>query len=119
MNEQFYVFPASYAQQSQWFFHETAPDNPMYNLPYLIHMQGALHRRALENSLQIVVDRHESLRTSFRMEGDRLVQAIALERPVALPVSLIELPPGMDRQSWIQAWAESECRRLFDLRNGP
>ncbi|WP_274651223.1 non-ribosomal peptide synthetase [Paenibacillus humicola] len=117
--EQFYVFPASDVQQSQWFFHEMAPDNPMYNLPYLIRMQGALNREALEKSLQIVVDRHESLRTTFRMEQNRLVQLVSLEQPVSLPLSLAEPSSEMDQESRVQAWAAAEAGRLFDLRTGP
>ncbi|MBD2871901.1 amino acid adenylation domain-containing protein [Paenibacillus sp. IB182493] len=122
MNEQhqpYYVFPASDAQQSQWFFREMAPDSPLYNLPYLIRMQGVLDRDALEKSLQAVVDRHESLRTSFRMEQDRLVQVIALERSISLPVSRLDRSTGMDQESWIQAWAMAEASRLFDLQDGP
>lgn len=100
--EQYYVFPASYAQQSQWFFREMAPDSPLYNLPYLIHMQGTLDRNALEKSLQVIVNRHESLRTSFRMEQNQLVQVIAPERMISLPVSLIDPSSGIDQESWIQ-----------------
>lgn len=118
-NQQYYVFPASYVQQSQWFFREMAPDSPLYNLPYLIRMQGALDRNALEKSLQAVVDRHESLRTSFRMEQNQLVQVIAPERSISLPVSLIDPSSDIDQEGWIQAWAMEESRRLFDLQNDP
>ncbi|MCA0756969.1 amino acid adenylation domain-containing protein [Paenibacillus sp. N4] len=118
-HQQYYVFPASDVQQSQWFFREMAPDSPLYNLPYLIRMQGALDRNALEKSLQAVVDRHEALRTSFRMEQDQLVQVIALERSISLPVSRIDPSTRMDQESWIQAWALAESSRLFDLQNGP
>ena len=117
--EQYYVFPASYAQQSQWFFREMAPESPLYNLPYLIRMQGALDSHALEKSLQAVVDRHESLRTSFRMEQHQLVQVITLERSISLPVSLIDLSSDIDQESWIEAWALAESSRLFDLHNDP
>ena len=117
--EQYYVFPASYAQQSQWFFREMAPESPLYNLPYLIRMQGALDSHALEKSLQAVVDRHESLRTSFRMEQHQLVQVIALERSISLPVSHIDLSSDIDQENWIEAWALAESSRLFDLHNDP
>ncbi|MBM7584496.1 tyrocidine synthetase-3 [Bacillus pakistanensis] len=117
--EQYYVFPASYAQQSQWFFHEMAPESPLYNLPYLIRMQGTLDRNALEKSLQVIVDRHESLRTSFRMEQNQLVQMIAPERSITLSFSPIDLSSDIDQESWVQAWAVEEACRVFDLQNDP
>nr|WP_245592364.1 non-ribosomal peptide synthetase [Ectobacillus panaciterrae] len=94
-----------------------APDSPLYNLPYLIHMQGTLDRNALEKSLQVIVNRHESLRTSFRMEQNQLVQVIAPERTISLPVALIDPSSGIDQESWIQEWARAESSRLFDLQN--
>ncbi|NJO79637.1 MAG: hypothetical protein HC827_14745 [Cyanobacteria bacterium RM1_2_2] len=68
--EDVFVFPASFAQQRLWFVEQLMPGSALYLTPLVFRMTGELDRSALAQSLQAIVDRHETLRTSFnRVEG--------------------------------------------------
>src|SRR5947209_18676186 len=55
----------SFAQQRLWFFDQLAPGTPLYNVPSAYRLQFALDREALLRTLNEIVRRHESLRTTF------------------------------------------------------
>src|ERR1700693_2595402 len=59
------VFPVSFAQESLWFIEQMAPGNAAYNMPEAWRLQGRLDARALEASVQQIIQRHETLRTVF------------------------------------------------------
>jgi len=56
-----------------------------------LHLRGPLVLKALEASLQTLVNRHEALRTTFPLVQDEPVQQIAPAWPVSLPI--IDLQP--------------------------
>src|SRR5258706_7426460 len=60
------VVEASFAQQRLWFLDRLDPASTSYNLPLVLHLSGALDVAALEAALSGLVERHETLRTTFR-----------------------------------------------------
>src|SRR2546426_4264301 len=57
--------PLSFAQQRLWFLDQLEPGTPMYNMVRRIRVMGLLDLDALQQALQEVIARHESLRTTF------------------------------------------------------
>ncbi len=78
--------PLSFAQERLWFLDQLQPGSPVYNLPAAVRLRGRLDLGALRRSLQRVIDRHESLRTSFAVRGGRTVQIIVPELTLQIPV---------------------------------
>ncbi|HZF07810.1 MAG TPA: amino acid adenylation domain-containing protein, partial [Thermoanaerobaculia bacterium] len=111
--------PLSYSQERLWFLEQLMPGLAVYNLPLAVRLSGRLDPAVLGRALARVVLRHEVLRTGFRTEDGRPVQAIvpAGEVPVSLP--LIDLRPLQERDGEAARLAAEEARRLFDLRRGP
>ncbi len=106
---------ASFAQEGLWFLNQLEPDSAAYNVPLTVRLEGALNIAALEKSLSEVVRRHESLRTTFRVESGSLVQIIAPPQPLKLPlVDLSELPEAL-RAAEATKLAVRDAKRPFDL----
>ncbi len=113
------VYPMSFSQQRLWFLDQLEPGKSVYNVSEAFRFRGALNVLALEESIQAVVQRHESLRTTFATIDDEPMQIVAPSLKVPLRVhDLRELPP-QHRESSAKARASDEANRPFDLKNGP
>ncbi|HEX8351781.1 MAG TPA: amino acid adenylation domain-containing protein [Pyrinomonadaceae bacterium] len=111
--------PLSFAQQRLWFLQQLEPESPAYNLPSALRLTDALDADALERSLREIVRRHESLRTTFGIDGGRPRQFIADASPVRLHVTDLSGLPDSEREAESQRLLEEEIRRPFDLARGP
>jgi amino acid adenylation domain-containing protein len=109
----------SFAQRRLWFLDQLEPDSSLYNIPIAVRLTGQLNVEALKQSLDEIVLRHETLRTTFALLDGRPVQVIAPTATAPLPVlDLLELPEE-EREAEAQRLAEEEARRPFDLTRGP
>nr|WP_279636949.1 non-ribosomal peptide synthetase [Corallococcus llansteffanensis] len=112
--------PLSFAQQRLWFIDQLEPGNSLYNMPLPLRLIGALDVDALHASLDALMARHESLRTTFRMEAGQPVQHVHAEASVPFEfVDLTDLPDAADRQAELMQRGLAESRRPFDLARGP
>jgi len=109
----------SFAQQRLWILDQLDPGTPAFNLPAAARLKGPLDAAALERTLNEIVVRHESLRTTFGMNGGKPVQVITPSLEVDLPlVDLSDVKPEQ-RQADVQRLANEELARPFDLSRGP
>lgn len=70
-------YPTSSAQKRQYFLYALNPESTAYNSAQVVTLKGALDKERLEKTFNQLLARHDSLRTSFRMEDDEPVQFIA------------------------------------------
>ena len=111
--------PLSFAQQRLWFLDHLDGESSTYNIPVAANLQGPLNVEALERSLNEIVRRHESLRTTFATEDGQPIQVITSDLRLPLPiVDLRGLSPEK-KQSDIQRRVNEEAQRAFDLAKGP
>jgi hypothetical protein len=83
----------------------------------LIH--GPLDIQILRRSVDEVIRRHESLRTTFATLDAQPVQVIGSPRPFDVPVLDLSDLPEAERQPRAQQLAAAELERRFDLAGGP
>ncbi len=112
-------FPLSFAQKRLWFLDQWEPDSSAYNVPHTWRLQGPLNKSALEASLDHLIARHESFRTTFQSVEENPVQVIAPPGNISLPfVDVSEMASG-DREATIEHWTEEILHRPFALTTGP
>jgi len=111
--------PLSFSQQRLWFLDRFLPENPVYNIPFAMRVRGELNLDALQKSVQAIVARHESLRTTFRETDECGMQVIAPQQE--LVVSLVDLTENdpAAREELAERLVHEEAQRPFDLVNGP
>src|SRR5262249_26966481 len=68
--------PLSFAQQRLWFIDQLEPGSPVYNIPFLLRIEGPLAAPVLALCLGEVVRCHEALRTVFAVHDSEPVQVI-------------------------------------------
>ena len=103
--------PLSFAQQRIWFMEKLKPGSGLYNVPIAYRVQGKLNLAALEQSINTIIKRHDTLRTRFQTVDGELKQVVAND--VALKVEVAE-----PTESEMQRLASEEGRAAFDLTAG-
>jgi hypothetical protein len=102
----------SSAQGRVWYVDELAGADAPNNLCFGLHLEGELDCAALELALHYVVNRHETLRTTFDLHEGEFVQIID---PVLRPV--LEISACSEQDAYTRAL--KSAREPFDLRRGP
>lgn len=109
----------SYAQERIWFLHQLNPDNSAYSIPGAIRLNGQLDWQVLERCYHTLLQRHESLRTTFSIVDGQPVQIIKpFSKPEIKIIDLRDLPEDQREKQSIVA-AEQEASKPFDLQKGP
>ena len=109
------TFPVSFAQQRLWFLAQLEPDNPSYNLPQILRLKGELNVDALEQTINAIIARHESLRTTFKEVDGEPVQIVANVHKIKLGFVDLKKLPESEREDEARQLAVAEVRRPFDL----
>jgi amino acid adenylation domain-containing protein len=110
-------YPASLAQRRLWFLDRLGGSTSAYNIHVGLWLYGPVDLPALHASLHEIVRRHESLRTTFRLVRNELIQVVAEDQTVALPVtSFSEEPEPLPR---VYEHARRVVAAPFDLSTGP
>ena len=113
------TLPLSFAQQRLWFLDQLEPNNPLYNVAHIVRMKGTLQVAALEKSLNEIVQRHETLRTSFHTVNDQPVQVIAPALQLPLVIRDLSAIAEGEREAQARQLAMEEIKRPFQLNTGP
>lgn len=106
-------FPASFAQTRLWFMQALAPRDTSYVAASALVLRGALDVDALVRALDLVVDRHEPLRTVIVSDDGRPTQRIQPPRRTSLVPIAVTSEAEADRS------ARALATRPIDLAHGP
>jgi amino acid adenylation domain-containing protein len=113
------VRPLSFPQERMWLLGQIDPGASNYNLFHTVDISGPLAPALLARSLDEVVRRHQTLRTTFATPG-------GVPEPVVAPAARRPLPlvdlAGLPEPSWrpeVARLSTEERRRPFDLAAEP
>ncbi|MBX9762631.1 MAG: amino acid adenylation domain-containing protein [Pseudomonadaceae bacterium] len=106
--------PLSFAQQRMWLIGQLEPDSSAYHMVGAFSLEGELDRAALVGALELILARHEALRTRFVESDGQPWQVI--DPPGALALEERDLR-GEPQQ--LEAVTREQAARAFDLARGP
>ena len=105
------IFPVSFSQRRLWFLSQLEPDSAAYNVANALRLSGPLDADALEQSIQGIINRHETLRTTFSIVEGQPHQIIARRGQAQLDlIDLRRLPP-VEREAEARQMASREAHR--------
>jgi amino acid adenylation domain-containing protein len=109
------LYPLSFGQRALWLLHRLAPDSAAYNLMFAVSIYSHLDIFALQRAFQKLIDRHPSLRTTYKESNDEPVQQVNRRQQVHFMVT--------DASTWnrdrLNEKLFEEADRPFDLEQGP
>ncbi|MCG6137829.1 MAG: amino acid adenylation domain-containing protein [Nostoc sp. LLA-1] len=108
--------PLSFAQRRLWFLNQLEPQSSAYNIPAAIRLTGKLNIAALEQSINEIVRRHETLRTTFTVVDGEPVQVISAATKLQLPIIDLQTLPETDRETEALRLATLEAQTPFNLK---
>lgn len=112
------VAPLSYGQRRLNFIHNLKPSNSAYNISRALRLKGDVNVDSLMKSLNEIVRRHESLRTSFQKTDEENVQVISPFSEFQLPFQDFSDLPDEQVESNINNAIEEERNTSFNLAEG-
>ena len=113
------TIPLSFAQQRLWVIEKMGLNSNAYNIPLTLHLVGKLDYVALQKSINQIIARHETLRTTFSEINGTPVQVINPPFELELPKKdLSELTPS-EATTKLQKLLQEENKLSFNLEVDP
>ncbi|HTW66060.1 MAG TPA: thioester reductase domain-containing protein [Bryobacteraceae bacterium] len=111
------IFPLSVNQEGFWFLDQVEPGNPAYNIFAPLRVRGPLNSSLLELALNRVIERHESLRTTFTVDQKDGEPYQVIADTFTIPLRVIDLQhlPKSKRADEAHRQAHEFVQQPFDL----
>ena len=105
----------SLAQRRLWFLEQLEPGIAAHNISSGLRLSGRLDIQALRRAVARIVERHETLRTSFVTSRGEVFQKICPTADVEIPALDLRAVPDDIRDRKAYQIASEEACRPFDL----
>ena len=105
-------YPASSAQRRMFTLDKMVDNKLLYNIPIAVRIMGNLDQKRFQESWQTLVERNESLRTSFELVKGEVMQKV--HPPVSFTVDFIPVTQETEDE-----WVQQLVSRSFDLKQAP
>lgn len=107
--------PLSFAQELVWLYEQLKPGTAAYHIPMARRVHGDVDARALERALNLLVARHESLRTSFVEQNGAVEQVIGENTVVSIETHDLRALDSIARSAESELLLREAALRPFDL----
>jgi amino acid adenylation domain-containing protein len=106
-------YPVSSAQKRLYVFQQMVLDSTAYNIPSIMELTGELDKNKLEKVFTQLIERHESLRTSFQIVKGEPVQKVHRAPGIGFKLEYYDLQ-GIEPTGIVKNFI-----RPFDLARAP
>ncbi|MFM7909859.1 MAG: condensation domain-containing protein, partial [Microcystis sp.] len=108
--------PLSWAQERLWFVNQLEGESGAYTIDLTMGLRGNLNIKALEKAFQAIIQRHEPLRTQFKLKDNQPIQAIDPNVTFTLPVVNLQNLSHSEQQ--VKNLLLAAASEPFDLEAG-
>ncbi|MCA2694516.1 MULTISPECIES: non-ribosomal peptide synthetase, partial [unclassified Microcystis] len=108
--------PLSWAQERLWFVNQLEGESGAYTIDLTMRLRGNLNVKALEKAFQAIIQRHEPLRTQFKLKDNKPIQAINPNVTFTLPVVNLQNLSHSEQQ--VKNLLLAAASEPFDLESG-
>src|SRR5206468_5515027 len=105
--------------QRLWFMAQMDSAGRAYHIPAGLRLKGRLDRAALVAALDLIVVRHEALRTRFVQVDGEAQQVFTLPEQSRFALTEHDLRASADATSELARLVDDEASAPFDLARGP
>ena len=108
--------PLSWAQERLWFVNQLEGESGAYTIDLTMRLRGNINIKALEKAFQAIIQRHEPLRTQFKLKDNKPIQAIDPNVTFTLPVVNLQNLSHSEQQ--VKNLLLAAASEPFDLESG-
>ncbi|MCF6334146.1 MAG: condensation domain-containing protein [Spirochaetales bacterium] len=112
-----YKMTASVAQKRLWFFEQRYPNTQLYHILLEFELSGDFNEKEFTRALKYIIQRHESLRTSFMEKDGELYQVIHEE--VNLENNILGCTSTICSKEEYRSEYDSLSAQTFDFEKAP
>lgn len=112
-------YALSHAQNRLWVLDQMDESSVAYNMATAYELRGELDRDVLERCFQLLIERHEILRTTFLIVGGEPRQKVNKPSEAKFTLEYVDLRNNPDKEEAAQHLTEEEALKSFDLQTGP
>jgi len=113
-------YPVANAQFRIWFESQSANASRAYHIPFELKLEGDYDKDILEQALLYIIDRHEILRTVFRLNSEnQLSQYILPLQDINFKLDYKDFSVVANASDEIDKHIANVTNAEFDLENGP
>jgi len=117
---QYEILPLSYAQERLWIIDQMDSDNTAYNIPGAVRIHETLDPKKVQEAFNIIIDRHDSLRTIFPTQNGIAHQLILDSIDFSLEfIDFSHLKTKKSREKKAKEFCQKEAETPFDITTGP
>ena len=108
------------SQNRLWVLSQTSAGSLAYNIPIAIKLKGIIDSASLNKSFNYLIQRHESLRTSFKMNDEGVVnQYITDSDKIDFVLEQIDITDKRDLDELIDNHIHKKNKEVFNLECAP
>lgn len=109
--------PLSFAQQGLWFIDQLEGGSSQYNIHAAFGVKGDINLAAVQWALNMLIDRHEVLRTVY-LENEGEVRQVVQPLPhMELPLIDVSEYPESEQRAKVQQLSANEMNQVFNLQS--
>ncbi|WP_428229086.1 amino acid adenylation domain-containing protein [Flavobacterium sp.] len=108
-------YALSSSQRRLWLLSQFDGGNKAYNMPSVFELKGNLSISCLQKAFQLLIDRHESLRTVFREENEQVRQVVLKIEDAKFELYYEDLSSEENSKEKVKSIIQKETGYSFDL----